>query len=55
MKERIDDNPKKKNPLLLNSDKNAQDLPSLLFAQAATAIQECDPPPLRLRAGATEG
>jgi len=25
-----------------NSEQNAQDLPSLLFAQATTAIEECD-------------
>jgi hypothetical protein len=32
----------KKSPLLWDSDKNAQDLPSLLFAQATTAVEECD-------------
>ena len=33
---------KRKALLLLNSDKNVQDLPSLLFAQATTAVEECD-------------
>ncbi len=47
---------KKKSLLLLNSDKNAQGLPSLLFAQATSAVEECDPPPLSYgRAGATKG
>ena len=28
--------------LLLNSDRNLQDMPSLLVAQATTAVEECD-------------